>query len=159
MLCIIQERTMIKKIPLFVLAALMAGCTTAAKITRSAIQTSKAPAAIGPYSQAVLVDRTLYLAGQLGIDPVSGKIVEGGVEAQTMRAMLNLQAILNEAGFTFDDVVVTQAFLADMNDFAAFNKIYASFFTARLPARAVVQPSRLPRDGAVEIMMTAVKTN
>ncbi len=147
-----------KKTCLVFLAWLMTGCGTGEKLTRTTIQTPNAPAAIGPYSQAVLVGRTLYLAGQLGIDPATGKMVEGGVEAQTTRAMLNLQAVLNEAGFTFDEVVVTQAFLADMNDFAAFNAIYAKFFTSQLPARAVVQPGRLPRDGAVEIMMTAVKT-
>ena len=143
---------------LIALAAFVAGCG-GAKLVRTTIQTDQAPAAIGPYSQAVQVGQTLYLAGQLGIDPATGKLEEGGVEAQTARAMQNLQAVLRQAGFTFDDVVVTQAFLADMNDFAAFNKIYAGYFKNQLPARAVVQPARLPRDGAVEIMMTAIKTN
>jgi 2-iminobutanoate/2-iminopropanoate deaminase len=137
--------------------ALVLGCSQQA-LVRKTIQTDRAPAAIGPYSQAVQVGPTLYLAGQLGMDPGTGKLVEGGIQAQTTRAMENLAAVLTAAGFTFDDVVATQAFLADMNDFAAFNKIYATYFKNNLPARAVVQPARLPRDGMVEIMMTAVKS-
>jgi len=147
-----------KTLYLFLLLSIMAGCSNQ-KITRITIQTDKAPAAIGPYSQAVAVGNTLYLAGQLGMDPATGKLVAGGVEAQTTRAMENIKAVLDKAGFSFDDIVVAQIFLADMNDFAVFNKIYATYFKNNLPARAVVQPARLPRDGAVEIMMTAVKTN
>lgn len=137
--------------------ALLQGCSQQA-LVRKTIQTDQAPAAIGPYSQAVQVGPTLYLAGQLGMDPATGKLVDGGIQAQTTRAMENLRAVLTAGGFTFDDVVATQAFLADMNDFAAFNKIYATYFKNNLPARAVVQPARLPRDGMVEIMMTAVKS-
>ncbi len=137
--------------------AILLGCSRQALVRRT-IQTDKAPAAIGPYSQAVQVGPTLYLAGQLGMDPATGKLVDGGIQAQTTRAMENLAAVLAAADFTFDDVVATQAFLADMNDFAAFNKVYATYFKNNLPARAVVQPARLPRDGMVEIMMTAVKS-
>ncbi len=133
----------------------MAGCS-GQKFTRTAIQTDQAPAAIGPYSQAVLAGHTLYISGQLGIDPATGKMVEG-IEAQTHRSLKNLDAILQKAGFTFDDVVQTQVFLADMENFSLFNQIYAAYFKKNLPARALVQPARIPRDGLVEIMMTAVK--
>ena len=136
---------------------LIAGCSQQ-KIMRTAIQTDQAPAAIGPFSQGVLVGPTLYISGQLGIDPATGKMVEG-VEAQVHRSMDNLSAILQKAGFTFDDVVVTQVFLADMENFGLFNKIYAAYFKNNLPVRALVQPARIPKDGLVEIMMTAVKAN
>ncbi len=99
----------------------------------------------------------LFLAGQIGLDPESRKIVEGGIEAQTRQAMSNLDAVLVAAGFTMADVVQAQVFLADLNDYAAMNEVYGSYFASMPPGRAAVQVARLPLDARVEIMMTAVK--
>lgn len=121
------------------------------------ISTTRAPAAIGPYSQAIRVNGTLYLAGQIALDPATGEMVEGGIKQQTRRVMQNIEAVLSEAGYTFDDVVQAQVFLADMNDYRAFNAVYAGYFEESFPARAVVEVARLPRNALVEIMMTAVK--
>ena len=121
---------------------------------KKVIATDKAPKAIGPYSQAIEIDNTLYLAGQIGLDPVSGKLVDGGIEKQTDRVMKNLQAVLDAAGYTFDNVVQTQVFVADLNDYKAMNDIYAKYFSDAPPARAAVQ-TVLPRGALVEIMMVA----
>jgi 2-iminobutanoate/2-iminopropanoate deaminase len=139
-----------------VLLAALAACTTFPD--REAISTAAAPAAIGPYAQAVRVGRTVYLSGQLGLDPATGKLVAGGVEAETRQALVNCRAILAAAGLTLADVVQAQVFLADMNDYQAVNAIYAEHFPAAPPARAAVQVARLPRDGRVEILLTAVRT-
>jgi 2-iminobutanoate/2-iminopropanoate deaminase len=122
------------------------------------IETDGAPAAIGPYSQAILAGSTLYLAGQIGLDPDTGEMVEGGIEAETRRVMENLGAVLAAAGFGFEDVVQSQVFLADLEEFAAMNAIYGEYFRESPPARATVQAARIPRDARVEIMMTAVRT-
>ncbi len=124
---------------------------------RQVIATEGAPAAIGPYSQAVRVGPTLYLAGQIGLDPATGQLVEGGIEAETRRTMDNLGAVLEAAGYSFGDVVQAQVFLADLADYGAMNEVYASYFGESAPARAAVQVARLPRDARVEIMMTAAK--
>jgi 2-iminobutanoate/2-iminopropanoate deaminase len=128
---------------------------------RIRIDTERAPAAIGPYSQAVLVGNTLYLAGQIALDPESGDMVgagpEGGIEAETRQVMENLGAVLQAAGFTFDQVVQSQVFLVDLDDFAAMNQVYASYFGAVPPARATVGVASLPRGARVEILMTAVR--
>jgi len=121
------------------------------------IQTDKAPAAIGAYSQAFLAGDTLYVSGQLGIEPGSGQIVEGGISAQTKQALANIKAILLAAGFCVGDVVSMQVFLAEINDFAEMNEVYGAFFEEPYPARAVVAVSGLPKGAAVEIMATAVK--
>jgi len=121
---------------------------------KKVIATDKAPKAIGPYSQAIEIDNTLYLAGQIGLDPVSGKLVDGGIEKQTDRVMKNLQAVLDAAGYTFDNVVQTQVFVADLNDYKAMNDVYAKYFSDAPPARAAVQ-AVLPRGALVEIMMVA----
>ena len=121
---------------------------------KEAIETNKAPEAIGPYSQAIEIDNTLYLAGQIGLDPTSGKLVDGGIEKQTDRVMKNLQAVLDAAGYTFDNVVQTQVFVADLNDYKAMNDVYAKYFSDAPPARAAVQ-AVLPRGALVEIMMVA----
>ena len=121
---------------------------------KKVIATEKAPKAIGPYSQAIEIDNTLYLAGQIGLDPASGKLVDGGIEKQTDRVMKNLQAVLDAAGYTFDNVVQTQVFVADLNDYKAMNDIYAKYFSDAPPARAAVQ-AVLPRGALVEIMMVA----
>ncbi|MBF1047407.1 MAG: RidA family protein, partial [Porphyromonadaceae bacterium] len=110
------------------------------------IATDKAPAAIGPYSQAVLLDDTLYASGQLGIDPSTGDFPEG-ITAQTEQSFRNIHAILAEAGMTIDDVVKTTCFLADMGDFAAMNAVYERQFTGSFPARSAVAVKTLPKNG------------
>lgn len=124
---------------------------------KKVIATTAAPAAIGPYSQAVLVDKTLYASGQLGIDPTTGDFVPGDVSAQTEQAFRNIKAILSEAGMTLSDVVKTTVFLADMADFAAMNEVYARQFECRFPARSAVAVRTLPKHGLVEIEVLAIK--
>jgi 2-iminobutanoate/2-iminopropanoate deaminase len=119
-------------------------------MTREAISTSGAPAALGPYSQAIAIDGLLFCSGQLGLDPSSGNLVDG-IEAQAERAMLNLRGVLDAAGVTFEDVVKTTIFLADMNDFAVVNAIYGRFMPDPPPARSTVQVAALPKGGRVEI--------
>ena len=123
--------------------------------SKKVVSSDKAPQAIGPYSQAIQVQNTLYLAGQIALDPQSGQLVEGGIEVQTHRVMQNLNAVLEEAGFNFNDVVQTQVFLSDLNHYSAMNAVYAKYFVESPPARAVVEAARIPRDALVEIMMVA----
>ncbi len=127
------------------------------KPKRKAIESSFAPAAIGPYSQAIMHDEWLFCSGQIGLDRQSGKLVEGGVEAQTRRALDNLRAVLAQAGMTFRDVVKTTIFLADMADFAVVNRVYAEHFVPPYPARSTVQVAALPRGALVEIEAIAIK--
>lgn len=122
-----------------------------------AISTPKAPPAIGPYSQAVQSGNILFVSGQLGIDPQSGNMVEG-FEAQARLVFSHLQAILEEAGMSFANVVKASVFLKDMNDFALLNEIYAGYFEAPFPAREAIQVARLPKNGLVEISVMAVKS-
>ena len=143
------------KIILFMGAVLFTACESESNGLKKVIATNQAPKAIGPYSQAILVDGTLYLAGQIALDPSSGKLVEGGIEVQTRRVMQNLNAVLNAAGYQFDDVVQTQVFLSNLNHYKAMNSVYATYFDERPPARAVVEAARIPRDALVEIMMVA----
>jgi len=145
---------MIKKI-LFMGVVLFTACESESNGLKKVIATDQAPKAIGPYSQAILVDGTLYLAGQIALDPSSGKLVEGGIEVQTRRVMQNLNAVLDAAGYQFDDVVQTQVFLSNLNHYKAMNSVYATYFDGRPPARAVVEAARIPRDALVEIMMVA----
>ena len=121
------------------------------------VHTVNAPQAIGPYSQAVLAGDTLYVSGQLGMDPTAGKLVEGGTVAQAEQALKNVQAILTQAGFTMHDVVQVQVFLADMGDFKAMNEVYAKFFSEPYPARAAIEAAALPAGGKVEILAVAKK--
>lgn len=121
------------------------------------IRTKEAPAAIGPYSQAVLFDGTLYCSGQIAIDPVSGQMIKGDVRAETKRVMENLKAVLADAGMNFSNVLKVSIFLKDLNDYAAVNEVYASFFSENPPAREAVQVVRLPKDAAVEISLIAAK--
>ena len=122
---------------------------------RQAVSTASAPKAIGPYSQAVRAGSLLFVSGQVPIDPATGQIVSGDIAVQTHRVFQNLGEILKAGGATFDHVVRTTVFLADMNDFAAMNETYATYFTAPAPARATVQVSRLPKDARVEIDVIA----
>src|SRR5262245_57316905 len=117
---------------------------------REAITTPEAPAAIGPYSQAVKAGNIIFLSGQIPLDPKTGALVEGGIEAQTQQVFANIEAILTAAGATFDNVVSASVFLADMSEFAKMNEIYATYFSSPAPARATVQVARLPRDCRVE---------
>lgn len=115
------------------------------------VSSADAPKAIGPYSQAVRVGTFLFLSGQVGLDPATGQLVDGGVASETRRALENLAAILKSAGLTFADVARTTIYLADMSDFAKVNEVYGSYFSEPYPARATVQVARLPRDARVEI--------
>ena len=120
------------------------------------INTEKAPAAVGPYVQAIRAGNTLYSSGQLGLIPQTGALPEG-IEAQTRQSLANIRAILDESGFEKSDIVKTTVFIKDMNDFAAVNAIYADFFGDARPARSCVEVSRLPKDGLVEIEFVAVR--
>ena len=120
------------------------------------ITSSRAPAAIGPYSLAIQAGNMLFSSGQLGLNPEIGALPEG-VEAQTRLSLAHIQAILDEAGFAKSDVVKTTVFIRNMNDFAAVNAIYADFFGDCKPARSCVEVARLPKDGLVEIEVVAVK--
>jgi 2-iminobutanoate/2-iminopropanoate deaminase len=122
---------------------------------RQAVSTPAAPAAIGPYSQAIRAGHLLFLSGQIPLDPATGKLVEGGVEAQTVQVFKNIEAILKAGGTSFDGVVSATVYLADMNDFATVNDIYATYFSSPAPARATVQVARLPKDCRVEIQVIA----
>ena len=120
------------------------------------IQTAHAPQAIGPYSQAVKANGMIFCSGQIPLDPVTMQVVEGDASAQTERVLRNLQAVLEAAGSSLERVVKTTVFLADMNDFAAMNEVYAAFFGNNRPARSTVQVARLPRDVRVEIEVIAL---
>ena len=119
------------------------------------VYTEQAPAALGPYSQAYKANGFVFISGQGGIDPSQGALVEGGVEAQTLQAMKNIEAILQEAGTDFSKVVKTTCFLADMGDFAKFNAIYAEYFTSK-PARSCVAVKTLPANFLVEVEVIAL---
>ena len=124
---------------------------------KKVIATSQAPAAIGPYSQAVAAGNMLFMSGQLGIDPATGNFAEGGVKEQTLQSFANIRAILSEAGFSIDDVVKTTVFLADMTSFGEMNEVYAAQFGKTFPARSAVAVKTLPKNGLVEIEVVAVK--
>lgn len=124
-------------------------------MAREAVATSDAPQAIGPYSQAIKAAGLVFLAGQIPLDPASGRLVEGDIAAQTRRVLDNVGGILAAAGAGFGDVVKTTVFLVDMGDFAAMNAIYAEYFPAPPPARSTVEVSRLPRDVRIEIDVIA----
>lgn len=124
---------------------------------KKVIATKQAPAAIGPYSQAIEVGNMLFASGQLGLDPETGDFAEGGVKAQTEQSFRNIQAILAEAGYTMENVVKTTVYLADMADFAAVNEVYAAQFSGDYPARSAVAVKTLPKNGLVEIEVIGVK--
>ena len=122
---------------------------------KQAVSSPDAPKAIGPYSQAVRAGQLLFVSGQVPLDPVTGEMVSGDIAAQTRRVFENLEAVLKAGGRSFNDVVRTTVFLADMNDFAEVNKVYGSYFSEPYPARATVQVARLPKDARVEIDVIA----
>lgn len=121
------------------------------------IVTSATPAAIGPYSQAIEVNGFVYASGQLPIDPATGAFPEGGVQEQTRQSLLNVKAILEEAGLTLANVVKTTVYLADMGDFAAMNEIYSQFFSQPFPARSAVAVRALPKGALVEVEVIAAR--
>ena len=151
-------------IPLLMVMAVNCGEKTKI-IKREVISSPNAPAAIGPYSQAIRVGNMLYLSGQLGIDPKTGKFpdagadAEEGFEAQARQALENQKAVLAAAGFSLSDVVQCQVFVNDLNNYSKFNAIYKEYFKKDFPARAVLEVSRIPADGLVEIMMVANKSD
>lgn len=122
---------------------------------KTQITSPKAPAAIGPYSQAIAANGFLFISGQLPIDPATGNFTEGGIRELTRQSLENVKSILAEAGLTLADVVKTTVFLADMSDFAAMNEVYAEYFTAPAPARSAVAVKTLPKGGLVEIEVIA----
>jgi 2-iminobutanoate/2-iminopropanoate deaminase len=124
---------------------------------RRSVSTGAAPAAVGPYSQAIVAGNLVFCAGQVGLDPATGELVDGGVEAQAERVLRNLSAVLDAAGCTFADVVKTTCFLADINDFATFNAVYARFMPDPPPARSTFAVAALPKGARVEIEAIAVR--
>jgi 2-iminobutanoate/2-iminopropanoate deaminase len=137
------------------LAAGLAGC--AAGPTKEAVSTNDAPAAIGPYSQAIRAGNLLFLSGQISIDPKTNQMIAGSVEEQTKLSLDNLDAVLKANGMSMENVVSTTVFLKDLNDFGKMNAVYATYFKDKPPARATVQVARLPRDALFEISAIASK--
>jgi len=124
---------------------------------KKVVSTSGAPAAIGPYSQAIEIGDTLYLSGQIPIDPASGKLIDGGIVEQTRQIMKNIGAILEAAGFSYADVVKSTCMLDDLNNFKAFNEVYAEFYPQNPPARSTFQVVKLPMGALVEVETIAVR--
>ncbi|MEJ1222330.1 RidA family protein [Sediminicola sp. 1XM1-17] len=125
---------------------------------KKVITTANAPAPIGPYNQAILTGNTLYISGQIPMDPATGELIEGDIKAETKQSMENLKAILTEAGMTFENVVKSSIFVKDMHQFAAINEVYGAYFNAdTAPARETVEVANLPKFVNVEISMIAIK--
>ena len=122
---------------------------------KEVISTTSAPAAVGPYSQAIKVGDTLYTSGQIALDPATGAMTANDITGQAEQVMKNLSAVLEAAGYTFDEVVKTTCFLADMKDFAAFNAVYEKYFISK-PARSCVAAAKLPKDAMVEVELIAI---
>jgi 2-iminobutanoate/2-iminopropanoate deaminase len=143
----------------FVLASCAVLGTTGCAIApaKEAVSTKEAPAAIGPYSQGIKVGSTLFLAGQIAIDPKTNQFVAGSIEEQTALTLENLKAVAAAGGMAMADIVSTSVFLKDLNDFAKMNAVYATYFKDKPPARATVQVARLPRDALIEISAIAAK--
>lgn len=141
---------------LSVILILVTGCKQPS-FDREVVSSPDAPAAIGPYSQAIKAGNMLFLAGQLGIDPKTGKFAGEDFKSQARQALKNQKAVLTQAGFSLEDVVQCQVFVIDLNNYPGFNHIYKEYFSKDYPARAVLEVSRIPADGLIEIMMIAVK--
>ena len=131
-------------------------------VNRSFVRTNNAPAAIGPYNQAVLVDRTLYISGQLPLDPLTMEIVgrqngsKGDISLETTQIFQNMEQILKSVGATFNNVIKTTVFIADMNDFVTVNEIYKTYFSSNFPARSVIQVSALPKGALIKVEAIAI---
>ncbi|SPT61174.1 Enamine/imine deaminase [Aerococcus viridans] len=128
-------------------------------MTKKTIATEKAPAALGPYSQAISVNGTVYVSGQLPIDPTTGEFAADDIQGQTRQSLTNIQAILAEAGLDLSNVVKTTVLLDNIDDFAAMNEVYAEFFTGVTPARVAFEVAAIPKGALVEIEAVAVKVN
>lgn len=131
----------------------------AQEVSKKVVESADAPKAIGLYSQAIIANGFIFTAGQVGSDPKTGTLVEGGIEEQTEQVFKNIEAVLKTSGSSLDDVVKTTVFLTDLNDFAKMNEVYAKRFKSPFPARSTVQVARLPRDAKVEIEVVAVQRN
>ena len=123
---------------------------------RQAVATASAPAAIGPYSQAIVAGNLVFVSGQIPLDPATGLLIDGDIESQTRQVLRNLEAILTAAGTSFAAVVRTTVYMIDLAEFAAMNRVYETFVTSPAPARATVQVARLPRDARIEIDLIAM---
>lgn len=126
-------------------------------MNKEIINTSKAPAAVGPYSQAIKIDNLIFTSGQIPFDPETNELVGDDIESQTRQVFKNISAVLEEAGVTLDNVVKTMVFLKNMDDFNTVNEIYSEFFTENPPARSAIEAARLPKDILIEIDVIAVK--
>lgn len=143
------------RLALLAAAALVAAAPALAQ--NRVVSTPNAPAAIGPYSQAIMAGNTLYLAGQIAIDPATNQVRSGTIEEETRLVLDNLKAVVEAAGMTMANIVSTTVFLSDLNEFPRMNAVYATYFPANPPARATVQVARLPRDVKIEIAAIAVR--
>ncbi len=141
---------------LAVLLIALAMSSNAQSSGKRAVESPDAPKAIGPYSQAIMANGLIFTAGQVGADPKTGVLVEGGIEDQTEQVLKNIEAVLKASGSSLDEVIKTTVFLADLNDFAKMNEIYAKRFKTPFPARSTVQVARLPRDAKIEIEAVAL---
>lgn len=144
-------------LPLIVLVAVGCQPPESPNQQREVVSTDAAPEAIGPYSQAIQAGNTIYCSGQIGIDPETGSMVDGGTAAQTRQVLDNLEAVLAAADASMNDVVQAEVYLADLDDYGAMNEVYASYFDEAPPARAAIQADSLPAGAQVEIMVTAVR--
>lgn len=137
----------------------LAGCTskTPDQVQKNIISTENAPAAIGPYSQAVLVGNTLYCSGQIAIDPKTGELVVGNIQVETEQVLKNIRAVLEAAGMGFGNVVKATVYMKDISNYKAINQVYAKYFTKKPPARAAVQVANLPKNVNLEISVIAVR--
>ena len=127
-------------------------------LVKEVIATEKAPKAIGPYSQAILVGDMLFCSGQIPLNPETGELVKGAIEEQTRQVLDNLGAVLKEAGMDYKDVVSVTVFMADMDNFNQINQVYAEYFKEQLPARCAIEVARLPKDAGLEISLIAIRT-
>ncbi|UPY38456.1 Rid family detoxifying hydrolase [Sediminicoccus sp. KRV36] len=149
---------MTARLALLLLALATPALVQPARSQPQVISTPDSPAAIGPYSQALRVGNTLYLAGQIALDPATNQMIsDRSIEAETRRVLDNLKAVVEAAGFRMSDIVTTTVFMADLNEFARMNAVYATYFPTNPPARATVQAGRLPRDAKVEIVGIAAR--
>lgn len=131
--------------------------STHAKEEKTVITTDKAPQPVGPYSQGIMVNNTMYVSGQIGVSPSTNQLDTAGFEAQAYQALRNIVNVLEAGGMTADNVVSTRVYLTDMNDFIVLNEVYKDFFSKKLPARETVQVSALPREASIEVSVVAVK--
>jgi len=138
-------------------ASALCHMSTSTSASRSAVTTPLAPAAIGPYSQGILVDDRLFVSGQIAIDPDTDSMIDGSIEAETERVLDNVGAILKAASMSFENVVRCEVFMTDVNDYAQINEVYARYFNEKPPARQAVQVEDLPRNARVEISCIAVR--